>query len=117
MFFECFQSLCHSCCIVLVYSTTISRIRKFGQRDKWKDCTPTAIKMAETRSNDDTTSTPEPHSRLQGEGGLGRTEGRQDPGRAGSTVRCPSQPDHGLEDAVAGKCSGRVWRRQGRAAS
>src|SRR3979409_1605526 len=86
----------------------VSRIQKFGQRDKWKSCSPTAIKMAETRSNDDTTSAPEPHSGFQGEGGLGRAEGRQDPGRAGSTVRCPPQPDHGLEDAVAGKCSGCV---------
>src|ERR1019366_441551 len=64
----------------------MSWFRKFGQRDKWKGCSPTAIKMAETRSNDDTTSTPEPHSGLQGEGGLGRTEGRQDPGRVGPAV-------------------------------
>jgi hypothetical protein len=40
---------------------SISRFRKFGQRDKWKGCSPTAIKMAEMRSNDDATSTPEPH--------------------------------------------------------
>src|SRR5271163_649443 len=39
----------------------LSRFRKFGQRDKWKGCSPTAIKMAEMRSNDDATSTPEPH--------------------------------------------------------
>ena len=39
----------------------VSRFRKFGQRDKWKGCSPTAIKMAEMRSNDDATSTPEPH--------------------------------------------------------
>ena len=43
---------------------TLSRFRKFGQRDKWKGCSLTAIKMAETRSNDDTTSTPESHSSL-----------------------------------------------------
>jgi hypothetical protein len=42
----------------------VSRFRKFGQRDKWKVCSLTAIKMAETRSNDDTTSTPESHSSL-----------------------------------------------------
>jgi hypothetical protein len=39
----------------------VSRFRKFGQRDKWKGCSPTAIKMAEMRSNDDATFTPEPH--------------------------------------------------------
>ncbi len=54
---------------------SLSRFRKFGQRDKWKGCSLTAIKMAETRSNDDTTSTPEPHSNLQGEGGPCRAEG------------------------------------------
>ena len=39
----------------------LSRIRKLGQWDKWKSCSPTAIKMAEMRSNDDATFTPEPH--------------------------------------------------------
>ena len=46
----------------------MSRFRKFGQRDEWEDCPLTAIKMAEKRSNDDTTPTPESHSQLQGEG-------------------------------------------------
>src|SRR5271155_5466958 len=41
--------------------SSLSRFRKFGQRDKWKGCSPTAIKMAEMRSNDDATCTPEPH--------------------------------------------------------
>jgi predicted signal transduction protein with EAL and GGDEF domain len=53
----------------------VSRFRKFGQRDKWKGCSLTAIKMAETRSNDDTTSTAESHSNLQSEGGPCRAEG------------------------------------------
>ena len=48
----------------------LSRFRRFGQRDEWKGCSLTAIKMAETRSNDDTTSTAESHSNLQSEGGL-----------------------------------------------
>ncbi|HUV70786.1 MAG TPA: OmpA family protein, partial [Terracidiphilus sp.] len=42
----------------------VSRLRKFGQGDKWRGCSQTAIKMAEKRSNDVTTSTPEPHSGL-----------------------------------------------------
>ena len=53
----------------------LSRLRKFGQPDEWKDCSPAAIKMAETRSNDGTTSTAESHSSVQGEGGFGRVEG------------------------------------------
>ena len=57
--------------------------------------------MAEARSNDDATSTPEPHRSIQSEGGLGRPEVRQDPGRAGPAVRCPSQPDRRLEDAAS----------------
>src|ERR1039458_1911203 len=55
-------------------SWILSRFRKFGQRDKWKGCSLTAIKMAETRSNDDTTSTAESHSNLQSEGGPCRAE-------------------------------------------
>ncbi len=42
-----------------------------------------AIKMAETRSNNGTTSTPESHSGFQSEGCLGRPEGRQDSVRVG----------------------------------
>jgi hypothetical protein len=42
----------------------LSRLRKFGQRDEWKGCSPTAIKMAEKRSNDDTPFTPDPFSVL-----------------------------------------------------
>jgi hypothetical protein len=61
----------------------LSRFGKFGQRDKWKSCSLIAIKMAETRSNDDSTSTPKSHSDLQGEGGHGRPEGGKDPGRVG----------------------------------
>jgi REP element-mobilizing transposase RayT len=61
----------------------MSRFGKFGQRDKWKSCSLIAIKMAETRSNDDSTSTSKSHSDLQGEGGHGRPEGGKDPGRVG----------------------------------
>ncbi|MHB8302435.1 MAG: hypothetical protein ACYDC6_06295, partial [Acidobacteriaceae bacterium] len=42
----------------------LSWVRKFGQWDKWKGCSLTAIKMAGMRSNDDATSTQEPHSGL-----------------------------------------------------
>lgn len=29
-------------------------------------------------------------------------------------LQCPPQPDHRLEDAAGGRCSRRLWRRQGR---
>jgi hypothetical protein len=70
--------------------------------------------MAEKRSNNGTTSTSESHSGFQGEGGFGRPEGRQDPGRAGPAVRCPPQPDHGLEDTARRGRGWSVWRRQSR---
>ena len=60
---EYFQQLSPSNSLeISIEPADVSRIRKFGQRDKWKGCSLTAIKMAETRSNDDATSTPEPHS-------------------------------------------------------
>jgi hypothetical protein len=40
----------------------VSRIREFGQRDEWKGCSLTAVKMAENRSNDVTTPTADSHS-------------------------------------------------------
>ena len=55
------------------------------------------------------TTAPEPHTGLQGEGGFGRPQGREDAGRIGAAVRCPSESDHGLEGAIA--------RRSGRASS
>ena len=45
----------------------------------------------------------EPHGGVQGEGGAGGVEGRQDAGGAGAVFRCASQPDHGLEEPVAGR--------------
>src|SRR4051812_18133828 len=52
-------------------------------------------------------TTPEPHTGFQSEGGLGCREGREDAGRTGPAVRCPPQPDHGLEgSAPGGRCRG-----------
>ena len=64
----------------------VSRFLKLGQQDNWNGSFLTAIKMAEARSNDDTTSTPEPRRGLQGEDGLSRLEGGQDPGLASPAV-------------------------------
>ena len=50
----------------------------------------------------------EPHGGVQGEGGLGGVDGRQDAGGAGREVRRARQLDHAVEDAVAGGCDRRV---------
>ena len=52
---------------------------------------------------------------LQGEGGAGGHQGREDAGRVGAAVRCAPEPDHGLEGAAAGGRGGRV--RSGAAAT
>src|SRR3954451_18773419 len=49
----------------------------------------------------DETHTPQSHPRVQGEGGLGRRQGREDTGRTGPAVRHPPQPDHQLEGPAA----------------
>src|ERR1017187_9892483 len=43
-------------------------------------------KMAETRRADEQTSASEPHSDLQGEGGIGSNQGREDPVGVGRAV-------------------------------
>ena len=75
------NTLLHNCSLVvkIIDDSSVdmlSRFRKFRQRDEWKVVPQPAIKMAETRSNNGTTSPPESHSGLQGEGGFGRPKGR-----------------------------------------
>ena len=64
------------------------------------------------------TTAPEPHAGLQGEGGPGCREGREDAGRAGAAVRRASEPDHDLEGSAPGRgCRGvRVGAEGGPAA-
>ena len=53
------------CFLIVVFGCILygmSRIREFGQRDEWKGCSLTAVKMAENRSNDVTTPTADSHS-------------------------------------------------------
>src|SRR5438309_6593511 len=47
---------------------------------------------------------------LQGSGGIGRGQRRQDAGRIVRTVSRPSHPGHRMEAAIAGAGRGRVWR-------
>ena len=58
---------------------------KFGQADKWKVCLR-AARMPRIRSDNGEASTPDAQSGLQGEGGVGRHQGREDAGRAGAAV-------------------------------
>src|SRR5215210_6597044 len=61
----------------------------------------------QSRRDDEQTTPPESFSGFQGKGGSGCREGRQDAGRTGAAVRCPSQPDYGLEgSAPGGGCRG-----------
>src|SRR5882757_1483952 len=69
--------------------------------------------MLRIRRDDDKTNETEPHGGVQGQGGVGGLEGRQDGVGAGADFRCASEPDHRLEVAVAGGGGGRVRRGSG----
>jgi hypothetical protein len=58
---------------------------KTGQGDKWIFCL-TAANGPHDRRSDEQTTAPEPQPGIQGEGGLGCREGREDAGRAGAVV-------------------------------
>src|SRR4051794_4417982 len=58
--------------------------------------------LREGRDDDETTA-PEPHPGLQGEGGPGCREGREDAGRTGPAVRRACEPDHDLEGSAPGR--------------
>jgi hypothetical protein len=49
-------------------------------------------------------------SEFQGAGGLGCRQRRQDAGRIGRAIQCPSHADHRMEAATVGTSCGRVWR-------
>src|SRR5271166_1293305 len=58
---------------------------KFGQADKWNFCLR-AARMPWIRNNHDKAITPDPCPGLQGKGGTGRHQGREDAGRVGAAV-------------------------------
>jgi hypothetical protein len=58
---------------------------KTGQWDKWIFCLTAAIVPHDRRSDEQTTP-PEPQPGIQGEGGIGCREGREDAGRVGAAV-------------------------------
>src|SRR6266853_1981568 len=78
-----------------------------GRLGKWSFCLK-AARMPRIRRDHDKTDETEPHTGLQGEGGVGCFEGREDGGRAGAVFRCPSEPDHRLEGPVARRGGGCV---------
>src|SRR3954462_7380859 len=80
-------------------------LAEFGQGDKWRVCLKAAM-MPRIRSEHDEADPPDPQSGRQGEGGIGRPQGREDAGRFGAAIRCACELDHGLEGATG-------WRRGG----
>ena len=76
-----------------------SRPRKSAQDDKWNFCLTTAI-IAVNRRNHDQTTSPEPLTGLQGEGGSGRRQGRPNHSPAGRAFRRSPQPDNDMEIAA-----------------
>jgi hypothetical protein len=76
-----------------------SRSRKSAQDDKWNFCLKAAI-IAVNRRNHEQTTSPEPLTGLQGEGGAGRHQGRPNHRPTGGAFRRPSQSDYGLEIAA-----------------
>src|SRR2546421_5757578 len=79
-----------------------SRLRKSEQGDKWNFCLTAGKIGPRIRSDDEQTSTPEPHTGLQGEGGACRRQGRPDDSSACRAVRRPPQSDYGVEGAAGG---------------
>jgi hypothetical protein len=64
---------------------------KFGQADKWNFCLR-AARMPRIRSEYDQANPTDPRPVLQGQGGAGRDQGREDAGRTGAAIRCaPNQ--------------------------
>jgi cellulose biosynthesis protein BcsQ len=66
-------------------SVDVRWLAKFGQVDKWKFCLR-AARMPLIRSDNDKTSTPDTCPGLQGEGGLGCHQRREDAGRVSAAV-------------------------------
>jgi len=59
------------------------------------------------RRDDEQTSTPEPHTGIQGEGGIGGDRWPEHGGWSGAALRRSSQPDHAMEVAASGRgCRG-----------
>lgn len=55
---------------------SVSRFRKIGQGDEWKDCSPEAIRWQKRGEQDEQATATESHSGIQGESGIGSAAGR-----------------------------------------
>jgi len=59
--------------------------------------------------------TPEPQPGIQGKGGVGCPEGREDAGRVGATIQRARQPNHAMESTAFARGCRSIWvRGQGR---
>src|SRR6266513_5223129 len=86
-----------------------SRLSKTEQGDKWSFCLTAGKIGPRIRREDEQTSTPEPHTGLQGEGGACRRQGRSNRCAACRAVRRPPQSGHDVEGS-AGKQGRRCVR-------
>src|SRR6266567_2459070 len=77
-----------------------SWLGKTEQSDKWSFCLTAGKIDPRIRRDDEQTSTPEPHTGFQGEGGACRRQGRSNTGSTGGAVRRASQSDHVVESAA-----------------
>ena len=97
-------------------SATREPVRKSAQGDKWNFCLTAGKIGPRIRRDDEQTTAPEPHTGIQGKGGVGRRQRRDDAGAVGRSFRRPSEPDHDVEGSTArrgGRCV-RSKRRQRR---
>ncbi len=75
--------------------------------------TTTRARGPRKQENHEQETPQEPLTAVQGQGGVGRHQGREDAGRAGQGARCARQPDRGLEEPVARTRVQRVRRGVG----
>ncbi len=73
------------------------------QSDKWSFCLTAGKIGPRIRRDDEQTSTPEPHTGFQGEGGASRRQGRSNTISTVGAVRRASQSDHLVEGAAGGR--------------
>src|SRR5437016_5866024 len=85
-------------------------LQKFGQCGTWEPCLTDAPEGGEPEERGDEANETQSRGSIQGPGGLGGVQGRQDAGRIGGTIWRASHPDYRMEAAFSGTGRRRVWR-------
>src|SRR5271166_5268621 len=76
--------------------------RKSEQSAKWSFCLTAGKIDPRIRRDNEQTSPPDAHTGIEGKGGTGGDQGRDDAGPAGGAFRRPPEPDHAVEGAASG---------------